>query len=64
MLSTTVNLALWIIQTVFLYSDGDELSVVDCISRVNYGWKREQCADICVLPGATRSFTLTINLSI
>ena len=31
MLNTTVNMALWIIQTVFLYSDGDELSVVNCI---------------------------------
>ena len=30
MLYTTVNLALQIIRTVFLYSDGDELSVVDC----------------------------------
>ena len=35
MLNTTVNSALWIIQTVFLDSDGDELSIVDCILRLN-----------------------------
>ena len=35
MLNTTLNSALWIIRTVFLYSDGKELSVVDCTYHHN-----------------------------
>ena len=37
MLNTTVNSALQIIRTVFLYSDVDKLSVVDCeLGNGNY----------------------------
>ena len=35
MLNTAVNLALRIIRTAFLYSDGDELSVVNFIKELS-----------------------------